>query len=115
MHVCYVYANKTQKSGKIFLVNASPMSLAVTVASTLCGSFIFKENTRNAHKGKPKQEIRMLSKAITILFTNDFRNFITKYYVLGKSTCSQHALKGMHGQRDILIRFFIICQCINKC
>lgn len=101
------------RSEKIFLVKASPMSLAVTVASTLYGSFVFKENTSNAHMGKPKHEIWMLSKAITILFTNDFRNFIIKYYVLGESKCSQHTLKCKHGLRDMLIRFFFIRQCIN--
>lgn len=56
----------------------------------------------------------MLSKAITTLFTNDFRNFIIKYYILGKSKCSQHTLKGKHALRDKLIKFFfIICQYIN--
>lgn len=48
----------------------------------------------------------MLSKAITTLFTNDFRNFIIKYYILGKSKCSQHTLKGKHALRDKLINFF---------
>lgn len=55
----------------------------------------------------------MLSKAITTLFTNDFRNFIIKYYILSKSKYSQHTLKSKHGLRDMLIRFFIICLCIN--
>lgn len=56
MNVCYVYANKTQKSGKIFLMRASSMSLAVTVASMLYGSSVFKENTKMHIRVNPSEK-----------------------------------------------------------